>query len=122
MLAAIILNQRRQLAVADVRRALEHHVLEEMRVAGLARLLVPRADIVGHADRDDRCRMVGRNHHPQAVGQLRFRVLHLRHGDGARGDSQRGHNEEGKQNSQACHLVPFAVRSVRLQADLSRSG
>ena len=38
------------LFVADVLRALEHHVLEEVREAGLADLLAGRADVVGDVD------------------------------------------------------------------------
>ena len=37
-----------------VLRALEHHVLEEVREAGAARLLVGRADVIPEVHRDQR--------------------------------------------------------------------
>ena len=61
------LHQRDVLAGAHMRRALEHHVLEQVGEAGPARLLVPRADVVPEVDRDRRRAMVGTGDHPQAV-------------------------------------------------------
>jgi hypothetical protein len=58
------------LALGDVRRALEHHVLEEVREAGLARLLVAAADVIPEVHRHDRRTLVARQDHPQAVREL----------------------------------------------------
>ena len=58
------------LAARDVRRALEHHVLEEVREAGVPALLVAPADVVDDVDRDRRRRVVGREHDAQAVVEL----------------------------------------------------
>ena len=44
------LHQAEVLALFDVRRALEHHVLEQVREAGLAGLLVLAADRVPQVD------------------------------------------------------------------------
>jgi hypothetical protein len=45
--------------LAGVHGALEHHVLEEMREAGLARRLVSAADVVPDRDRDERHAAIG---------------------------------------------------------------
>src|SRR5690606_475714 len=50
-------------------RALEHQVLEQVRHAGLAVVLVARADQVGHVDGGDRLARIGEQHHPHAVVQ-----------------------------------------------------
>ena len=55
----------------DVLRALEHQVLEEVREAGAARLLVLRADVIPELQVHDRRRVILRQHHRQAVGQRR---------------------------------------------------
>ncbi len=57
------------LAFADILRALEHHVLEEMREARMPRLLVPRAHIKRHAQRHGRRRVIFREHYAQTVLQ-----------------------------------------------------
>jgi hypothetical protein len=49
--------------------ALEHQVLEEVREPGAPLRLGTEADVVVHADANDRCAGVGGEHHPQAVGQ-----------------------------------------------------
>ena len=54
------------------RRAFEQQVLEQMRHAGLADVLLPRADAVGHVDRRRRFTGVGHQQHLQAVGQAVF--------------------------------------------------
>jgi hypothetical protein len=56
--------------VADVLAALEHHVLEQVGEAGPARLLVLAADVVPHADADDRDGVVLVDEDIQAVGEL----------------------------------------------------
>ena len=48
------LQQRNMLAGRDVRRALKHHVLEEMGEAGTALLLISGADVVPDIHRDRR--------------------------------------------------------------------
>ena len=57
------------LAFAHVLRALEHHVFKQMRESGVAGQFVPRADIVGNAQRNGWRRMVFREHHAQTVLQ-----------------------------------------------------
>ena len=54
------------------RRALEQQVLEQVRHAGLAVVLVRRADLVGDVDRGRRLRRVGEQQHRQPVGQPVF--------------------------------------------------
>ena len=61
------LDERDVLGLADVRRALEHHVLEEVREAGLARLLVLRSDVVPDVDRHDRRQVVLGDDQAEAV-------------------------------------------------------
>ena len=55
------------LAVADVARPLEHHVLEQVREAGAPAPLVARADVVGDVQRDHRRAVVLDELHAQAV-------------------------------------------------------
>ncbi len=52
--------------------ALEQHVLEQVRHAGLAVALVARADEVGDVDRDRRLGGIGEEQHAQAVGEQVF--------------------------------------------------
>ena len=52
-----------------VRRALEEHVLEQVRHARLAVVLVARADLVGEVDRDRGLRRVGKEQHAQTVSE-----------------------------------------------------
>ncbi len=65
--AAVVLDQQHVLALAYVLRTLEHHVLEQVREPGAAGPLIPRANVVGHADGDHRRGVVRREDHPQAV-------------------------------------------------------
>ena len=62
---------RRVLFRLDVLRALEHHVLEEVRESGPSRLLVLRADVIPELDVHDRGRMIFRQHDVMPVGQRR---------------------------------------------------
>src|SRR5215472_18313888 len=58
------------MAVAlDLRRTLEHEVLEQVSQAGTALDLVPRANVVPKADRHDRGQVVLGEHQAQAVAQ-----------------------------------------------------
>ena len=54
-------------ALAEALRALEHHVLEEVRDAGFALLLVARADLVPEHQRDDGVEMALCQDHAHAV-------------------------------------------------------
>ncbi len=54
VLAAVLLDEPRELLGAVARRPLEHQMLEEMRDAGRAPVLVARADSVPHLERHDR--------------------------------------------------------------------
>ena len=74
-LAADRRDDRGVLLGLDVLRALEHHVLEEMREAGAARLLVLRADVIPELDVHDRRRLVLVQDDDQAVGQHQALVL-----------------------------------------------
>ena len=65
--AAGRLHQAEVLALGHVRRALEHHVLEEVGEAGLARLLVLAADVVPEVDGDERRPRVTREDDTQPV-------------------------------------------------------
>jgi hypothetical protein len=68
--AAGSLDERDVLRLSDVSRALEHHVLEEVGEAGLARDLVLRADVVPEVDGDDRGQVVLGDDDPQAVVEV----------------------------------------------------
>ena len=63
------LDERHVLGLPDVRRALEHHVLEEVGEAGLALDLVLGADVVPDVDGDDGREVVLGDDQAQAVGQ-----------------------------------------------------
>ena len=63
------LDQGEVLALGDVLRPLEHHVLEEVREAGSSQLLVLAADVVPQVHGDDGSQVVGRQDDAQAVGQ-----------------------------------------------------
>ena len=65
--AAGLLDEGEVLALGDVLRALEHHVLEEMGEAGAAGLLVLAADVVPQVDGHDRRAIVVGKEHAQAV-------------------------------------------------------
>jgi hypothetical protein len=65
VLRAARVHQLRQ--VAQALGALEHHVLEEVRHAGLAVALVPRADEVRDVDGHGRLRRVGEQQHREPV-------------------------------------------------------
>ena len=60
-------NERGVLLGPNVLRALEHHVLEEVRKAGAALLLVLRADVVPHPEVHDRRGMILGEDHRQPV-------------------------------------------------------
>ena len=77
-LAADRRDHRGVLFGPDVLRALEHHVLEEVREAGAPRLLVLRADVIPDCEVDDRRRVIFGQDHGQPVGQRRDVVLKLR--------------------------------------------
>ena len=63
------LDEGHVLGLADVPRALEHHVLEEVGEAGLALDLVLRADVVPEVDRDDGREPVLGDDQAEAVGE-----------------------------------------------------
>ena len=62
---------------ADVLGAFKHHVLEQVREAGAAGLLVQRADVVPEVDSDQRQAMVFMRDDLQPVGQRVGLVLDL---------------------------------------------
>ena len=65
--AASTLDEGHVLGLRDVAAALEHEVLEEVGEAGLAGLLVLRADVVPEVDRDDRGDPIGSDDDAEAV-------------------------------------------------------
>src|SRR5207245_542465 len=67
VLSAVLLDEARELTLSVGRRALEHHVLEEVGDAGGAARLVARADAVPHLERDDGTAVVLLQQHAQAV-------------------------------------------------------
>ena len=67
--AAGALDQLEVAVSLDLRRALEHEVLEQVSQPGTALDLVPRADVIPEADRRDRSQMVLGEHQAQAVVQ-----------------------------------------------------
>jgi hypothetical protein len=76
--AARRFDELQVLAIGDVLRSLEHHVLEEVGEAGAARLLVLRADVIPEIDSDDRGRLVLGEEDGQAVRQRVALDLELR--------------------------------------------
>ncbi len=77
---------------ADVLRALEHHVLEEVREAGASLALVARADVVLDDDGVDRRRVILGDDHAQAVLELRVGELDL--ADRRGGHAKRRHEAD----------------------------
>ncbi len=71
-------NDLEVLLVGDVFRALEHHVLEEMRESRLADFLARRSHVIRDIDVHERVRVVLVQYHGQAVVQ---RVLLVRYDD-----------------------------------------
>ena len=73
--AAVVEDEIKMLARADVLRAFEHHVLEEVREARSSWALVARADVVGDVYCDDGRALVLNRDDTQAVLQLRLFVI-----------------------------------------------
>ncbi len=74
------LDEGEVLALGHVLGALEHHVLEQVREPGPARLLVAAADVVPQVDRHDRRPSIGGQEHPQAVVQPKALNRNVGHG------------------------------------------
>ena len=70
-------DPRRMPLGLDVLRALEHHVLEQVREAGAAGTLVLGPDVVPHFGVHDRRGVILEEHHLQPVRQRRHRVIEL---------------------------------------------
>jgi len=66
------LNQFEVLVCADMLRALEEHVLKEMRKPGSLRSLICRTDVIPQIDRYDRSCLVLRERDTKSVVQLEF--------------------------------------------------
>ena len=107
-------DDRRVLFGLDVLGALEHHVLEEMREAGPARLLVLRTHVVPQLDLDNRRRLVLVQDHDHAIGEHETLVLQLRRADGR---LQRHHPEHGADGHN-----PEEYVEAGLQTRLQRHG
>ena len=85
--AAVRFDQADELVLAEVLRALEHHVLEQVREAGAVLRLDAEADVVVDADHGGRRRRVARQHDLQPVRKLVILGVDLQAGwpRGARG-------------------------------------
>ena len=109
----------------DVLRALEHHVLEQVREPGAARPLVFRADVIPDLHVHDRRRVVLGQDDGQAVWQFRDLVLELRRTDGRLERSARNHAEAAQARSRGppqrdrgapenagrqCHSLDYGTR------------
>ena len=79
----------------DVLRALEHHVLEQVREAGAARLLVLRPDVIPDLGVHDRRRVILEQDHLQPVRQRGHRVVELRRTDGGAARPDRATSSDG---------------------------
>src|SRR5262249_53587020 len=88
--AAAGFDLRLEVAGRDIGRALEHHMLADVRESGGAVLLVFRADVIRYADPDDGRRMILVEDCDEAVGKGQSRVLERLCGRrGLRGDDGR---------------------------------
>ena len=90
--AAVLLDQTRELARPVGRRALEHHVLEEVGEAGAAARLVARAHPVPHLEGGHRTAMVLEEEHAQSV--VEGGGHHAVGGAGRKGGEQEEHRRE----------------------------
>ena len=84
-LPADLLEQARVLLGRDVLRALEHHVLEHVRDAADADVLVLRAHVIEDLHRRDGRLVVGEEEHLEAVGELPRLDVELGRDRGLRG-------------------------------------
>ena len=80
--AAPVDDETEVLSLAHVGRALEHHVLEEVREPRAPLDLVSRANVVVDGHRDSRDGVVWVHHHTQAVVECRAAHLQVREGGG----------------------------------------
>ena len=76
--AAIVQHLDEVLALADVGRTLEHHVLEKVGETGAAGSLIAAADVVGDINRIYRRGVVGHQNYAQAVIELGVAQFELR--------------------------------------------
>ena len=109
-LAADRRDHRRVRLGLDVLRALEHQVLEEVREAGAARLLVLRADVIPELQVHDRRRVVLGQDHRQAVRQRGHLVLELR-----RAGRRRERRRRSAATSSAAARRPHRARTRHLR-------
>ncbi len=94
--------------VGHVRRALEHHVLEQVREAGLARHLVARADVIPDVDGDDGHGVIFLHQDGQAVVELELGERQQR---GQK--RQREHGGTSRCHDKICNRCPNARSSRR---------
>ena len=87
---------RHELPRRNVRRALEHHVLAQMREPRVTRLFVLRAEVIPHANADDRRRVVFVEDRDQSIRQLDARERKRSNRDWLlrRADAKREHRGE----------------------------
>ncbi len=76
--AAVVEDQHEMLALADILRALKHHVLEEMRVAGMAGAFVAAAHVVRNVNRVNGRAVIGDENYAEAVIEFCVAQIELR--------------------------------------------
>ncbi|KAG1256384.1 hypothetical protein G6F65_016335 [Rhizopus arrhizus] len=89
--------------VAGGGRALEQHMFKQVRHAGLAVVLVARADQIGHVDRGRGLGFVGDQQHSQAIGQAVFGDAFNRGGLRDAGRKAGGAGLEGQKGGKQQH-------------------
>ncbi len=93
----------------DVLRALEHHVLEQMREARAAGRLVRGTDVIPDVDADERHAMVFGEDHFEPVGERVLFDVELRNVARRRLRAQRQHAHSHHQQQRECFLHDFLL-------------
>src|SRR5262249_14012121 len=76
--ATVIEDEIVDLAITDIFRSLEHHMLEQVSEAGAALTLVSRADVVGDVHRNHGSIVILHGDYPQPVGEFGFLEINPR--------------------------------------------
>ena len=98
-------DQLELLALLHVGRALEHHVLEQVREARAARPLVTRAGVVPHVHRHDGRRVIFRVKDAQAVGKRERFVRDLAGLPEQRGSERRAEEQQSCDHGRDAHTT-----------------
>ena len=94
-------------AFGHVRRAFEHHVLEQMREAGAADALVTRADVIPEVQRHHRHAGIAVQDHVEAVGQRELGVRN-REGRALGAEPDRRGKNQGREGDAPGHICSLA--------------